>query len=257
MQETLFQAYESVDTRDSYSTLEDFEHVLKATSLDGLGREVRRVTRHLGFEHFLYGVRYAPPEGEACQFILSGYPQSWMERYLAESYVDIDPIVAHAYQHATPLIWHECIFDTPSRKILMEEARACGLNSGVSVPTGCLANEMALVSIANPERNKDALAHTVHAVGTLFVLSSFVHEAIHRLVLAPPAEGAAPQSLTPRELECLRWWAGGRSAPRISEIMKISEDTVHFHMKNIKRKLGVRSKHQAIARAILIGLVMP
>lgn len=257
MQEKLFHANDLVDTRDSYSTLEDFEHVLTASSLDALGREVRRVSRHLGFEHFLYGVRYVPPEGEACQFILSGYPQDWMERYQAQGYAEIDPVVAHAYQHATPLIWRESTFDTPSRKLFMEEARASGVGSGVSVPVGCLASETALVSIANPEFNQDALSHSVHAVGTLYVLSSYMHEAIRRLVFAPLAGASAPQSLTPRELECLRWWTGGKSAPQISVIMRISEDTVHFHMKNTKRKLGVRSKHQAIARAILLGLVSP
>lgn len=257
MQEKLFHAYDLVELRDSYSTLEDFEHILTASSLEMLGREVRRVSRHLGFEHFLYGVRYVPTEGDACQFILSGYPPQWMEHYQAAGYAEIDPVVAHAYRHATPLIWREGTFDTPERKIFMEEARACGIGSGVSVPVGCMVNETALVSIANPEISKDALAHSVHAVGTLYVLSSYLHEAIRRLVFAPPSLVSDPQPLTPRELECLRWWTAGRSAPQIGRIMSISEDGVYFHMKNIKRKLGVRSKHQAIARAILLGIVSP
>lgn len=257
MYEKLFHAHMLLDNRTAYKTLVDFECILAATSLDILGREVRRVSHHLGFEHFLYGVRHVPAEGDACQFILSGYPAQWMERYQAAGYADIDPIVAHTYQHATPLVWQESIFDTPERKIFMEDARASGIGSGFSVPISGFPNEIALASIANPEISKDAQAHSAHLAGTLYVLSSYMHEAIRRLVFAPPQESTEPPRLTLRELECLRWWAGGKMAAQIAEIMKISQSGVHFHFQNLKRKLGVRTKHQAIARAILLGIVNP
>ena len=79
-------------------------------------------------------------------------------------------------------------------------------------------------------------AHSTHLAGTLYVLSSYIHEAIRRFIFAPPQEAVEP--LTPRELECLRWWTGGKMAVQIAEIMKISLSGVHFHLRNIKRKLG-------------------
>jgi DNA-binding CsgD family transcriptional regulator len=257
MQEKVFHVQTLVENRNDYTALSDFERILKATSLDILGREVRRVTRHLGFEHFLYGVRYVPPEGDACQFILSGYPTEWMKRYQAEGYADIDPIIAHAYRNSTPLLWRENTFDNPERQQFMEVARSYGLGSGLSVPIGSLANETALVSIANPEINADALAHSVQLAGTLFVMSSYMHEAVRRLVFATTPESSDPPVLTPREQECMRWWAAGKTAVQISDIMNISLPGVHFHMQNLRRKLGVRNKHQAIARAILQGIVNP
>ncbi|MDP2433846.1 MAG: LuxR family transcriptional regulator [Pseudomonadota bacterium] len=257
MQEKLFRVQSLVEDRNDYTVLSDFERILKAPSLDTLGREVRRVTRHLGFEHFLYGIRHVPPEGETCQFILSGYPTEWMNHYQSEGYADIDPVVAHSYRYAIPLVWREETFDSPERKLFMEDARSYGLGSGLSVPIGTLSNEMALVSIANPEINADARTHSAHVVGTVYVMSAYLHEAVRRLVLAPPAYDLEPPILTPRELECLRRWANGKTAVQIGDLMKISVSGVHFHMQNIRRKLGVRSKHQAIARAILQGLINP
>lgn len=257
MQEKVFHVQAMVENRNDYTDLSDFERILKATSLDTLGREVRRVTRHLGFEHFLYGVRHVPPEGEACQFILSGYPTEWMKRYQAEGYADIDPIIAHAYRYSTPLLWRENTFDSPERRQFMEVARSFGLGSGLSVPIGSLANEMALVSMANPETSKDAFAHSVHLAGTAFVMSSYIHEAVRRLVFASTPDSSGTPCLTPRELECMRWWAAGKTAIQIGDIMKISVAGVHFHMQNLRRKLGVRNKHQAIARAVLQGLINP
>lgn len=257
MQEKVFHALAMVENRNDYTDLSDFERILKATSLDMLGREVRRVTRHLGFEHFLYGIRHVPPEGETCQFILSGYPAAWMSRYQAEKYSEIDPIVAHSYRFAIPLVWRDETFDSPARKEFMEEARSYGLGSGLSIPIGTLSNEMALVSIANPETNAEARAHSAHVVGTLYVMSSYLHEAFRRLVISSSAEDTEPPKLTQRELECMRWWASGKTAVQISDLMNISEAGVHFHMQNLRRKLGVRTKHQAIARAVLQGLINP
>lgn len=257
MHKKLFQAHSLVDVRDNYSLLTDFEQVIRATSLDTLGREVRRVAHQLGFEHFLYGVRYVPPEGDACQFILSGYPTAWMARYQEAGYAEIDPIVAHTYRHSTPLIWQEAMFDTAQRKVFMEESQAHGLGTGLSVPVRGASSEIAGFSLSNPERAQDAIIHSVHLAGTLYVLSSYMHETIRRLVFAPPQDEAEAPLLTPRELECLRWWAGGKMAVQIADIMNISLAGVYFHMQNLKRKLGVRSKHQAIARAILLGMVKP
>jgi DNA-binding CsgD family transcriptional regulator len=55
-------------------------------------------------------------------------------------------------------------------------------------------------------------------------------------------------ALSPRELECLRWAAQGKSAWDTGRILGISRHTVAFHLDNAKTKLGVRSTIQAVAR---------
>jgi two-component system response regulator NreC len=57
-------------------------------------------------------------------------------------------------------------------------------------------------------------------------------------------------SLTPREQEILIWVRDGKSTGEIALILKISQDTVKFHMKNIFQKLNATSRSQAIAIAI-------
>jgi DNA-binding NarL/FixJ family response regulator len=57
-------------------------------------------------------------------------------------------------------------------------------------------------------------------------------------------------SLTHREREILTWVKDGKSTGEIAAILKISLDTVKFHMKNIFQKLGATSRSQAIAIAI-------
>jgi DNA-binding NarL/FixJ family response regulator len=57
-------------------------------------------------------------------------------------------------------------------------------------------------------------------------------------------------TLTPREREILIWVKDGKSTGEMSSILKISQDTVKFHMKNIFQKLNATSRSQAIAIAI-------
>ena len=51
----------------------------------------------------------------------------------------------------------------------------------------------------------------------------------------------------PREIECLKWAAQGKSAWETGRIHGISRHTVAFYLDNAKAKLGVRSTVQAVA----------
>ena len=61
--------------------------------------------------------------------------------------------------------------------------------------------------------------------------------------------------LTKRETEVLNELCKGKSYKSIAETLFVSEDTVHFHIKNIYRKLQVHSKSEAVAKAIKQKLV--
>jgi predicted ATPase/DNA-binding CsgD family transcriptional regulator len=70
---------------------------------------------------------------------------------------------------------------------------------------------------------------------------------------AGPAGGVA--ALTPRELDVLRLVAQGLSNRDIAQRLVISEHTVHRHLANILRKLGVPSRAGATVWAVRAGLV--
>ena len=66
----------------------------------------------------------------------------------------------------------------------------------------------------------------------------------------------APESpLSGRETEVLAELCKGQSYRAIAATLFISEDTVHFHIKNIYRKLSVHSKAAAVAKALKDKLV--
>jgi DNA-binding CsgD family transcriptional regulator len=59
--------------------------------------------------------------------------------------------------------------------------------------------------------------------------------------------------LIPRELECLRCVLQGKSDTDIAKILGISHTTVHFHIEQAKKKLGVKTRTQAAAMIVTLG----
>ncbi len=61
--------------------------------------------------------------------------------------------------------------------------------------------------------------------------------------------------LTAREAEVLGLLARGRSYEQASDALGVSPHTVRSHVKNLYRKLGVRSGRAAVWRALELGLL--
>lgn len=73
-----------------------------------------------------------------------------------------------------------------------------------------------------------------------------------------PALSALPRAtLTRRQLECLAWARDGKSSTDIGAILGISHRTVETHIAEACARLGVRTRVQAIARAIELGVLPP
>ncbi len=62
--------------------------------------------------------------------------------------------------------------------------------------------------------------------------------------------------LTRKEIETLAWVQDGKTSAEIAKIMHVSEGTVKFHVGNVLRKLGAKSRTQAVAIALKEGILV-
>lgn len=89
-------------------------------------------------------------------------------------------------------------------------------------------------------------------------VSRAVADRLIELVGAPdaePAPSASAQNLTPQEHRVLRLLSDGRSNAEIAEAVGVSLSTIRTHLKHLYRKMGLKSRTEAVSRAVRSGLV--
>lgn len=99
----------------------------------------------------------------------------------------------------------------------------------------------------------------VEAVSTALAGGSPIDARIARRVLElfsarMPDEVDAPAP-TPREIQILQRFASGQTQSEVAASLFLSPHTIDSHVRNIYRKLGVRTQAAAVARAIKRGLI--
>jgi DNA-binding CsgD family transcriptional regulator len=70
-----------------------------------------------------------------------------------------------------------------------------------------------------------------------------------------PANDLAVHEITPRQLECLAWVKEGKSASDIGCILGVSGRTVEKHLMKVCSHLRVKTRVQAVVRALELGLI--
>lgn len=60
--------------------------------------------------------------------------------------------------------------------------------------------------------------------------------------------------LSPRETECLEWTAQGKTTWEIAQILRLSDLTVNYYIRNAMKKLAVHTKAHAVSKAAVLGM---
>ena len=209
-----------------------------------------------GFDRLLIAMLPRPTIRLEDAYVRSTYAPEWRNTYDKQGMVHFDPTVAHCATRAAPLIWTPELFKTPAQQSMYEEARSYGLRAGVTLPIHGPNQEAGMMCFVNDSNPTDAFRqHANVALPNLVLLRDLVLDTSQRH-LNTHAQTLLPK-LTPRERECLKWTARGKSTWEISHILNCSEAVVNFHMKNIRTKFGVNSRRAAAVIAAQLGLIDP
>jgi len=81
--------------------------------------------------------------------------------------------------------------------------------------------------------------------------------AVVRMRLLQLQLGCETPRLTSQELAVLELLCRYDHVPQVAAALFVQPDTVRKHLRHIYKKLGVRSLHRAIVRAVELGLIEP
>lgn len=225
--------------------------VQAATTLEDFQTATEKARALYRVRHVVY--HWVNAEGE--RFGAGTYPGAWVDRYLAQDYLRMDPVIFGCFQRFTPANWKDLDWSSKPARAMLNDARDHGLgNQGYSIPVRGPNGQFALFTL-NHEAEDDAWARFIAANGRdLMILA---HEFNRKALEYELGEAAQTvPSLSPRELAAMRALALGKSRAQAAAELSISEHTLRVYIESARHKLGALNTTHAVARALSSGLII-
>jgi LuxR family transcriptional regulator, quorum-sensing system regulator CviR len=216
---------------------------------------IKKFNGLLFFDHFIIGlmnIRHMTFNDMVAACLNVGYPAGYFKTYLNSQYPLIDPLCQRFFktseiQNSVEL---KDLYDAIPGHPVLKLREEFGINNiffnGIYDSDLHFFTILSLAGwgIKNDQRTKCIITY----------LSPFLSVAIRRLIPFP--KKADIPSLTPSELEVLKWLKQGKSSWDISTIMNRSERVINFHINNILKKLNATNRTHAVAIALDNNLIV-
>lgn len=225
-------------------------HIRKAETAEAICQVLVEFAARLGFDRIIV-CSLSPLARQGLIDEIFFVHGDWAEGLSAserEAYLLHCPVTQHILEFDEPFFWSKTASADLERMTyrIVRHPGDLGLVNGVQVPVFGHTGLEGAVSFAGELRDMSSdFRLALQAVCNLAF-----HE-LRRRRTACTDSGLA--SLTQREREILRWAAAGRRQAEIATILAISERTVENHLRSARRRLGVTSTAQAVARALTLG----
>ena len=232
-----------------------YEPLLAAGNAQELSTELLKAAGNLDFAYFSGIVILDLPDGTKRKIGFENIPPTYRDSYLDERLTGIDPVMAHCKRSSLPITWGQDIYVQVQQGHIHEHMRANGFNAGVCTASHLPNGVHFLFGLDRPDKLPEAPGELQQVVAEVQLLSVHAQEAALRLTRTASNDPEAAPDLTARELEVLKWAMAGKTAWETGAILKISQRTATVHITNAMRKLGAVKKHQAVIRALQLGLI--
>jgi DNA-binding CsgD family transcriptional regulator len=222
-----------------------------AATLEDMNRAIFALRDDYQIDHMVY--HWVDSAGE--QYGCGTYSDAWVEHYLANNYLRIDPVIAGCYQRFHPVDWKRLDWTSKAARGFLREAIEFGVgNQGFSVPIRGPNGQFALFTINDTCDDAEWEAFTEANKRDLILIGHYFND--KALSFEPDRAPASAQSLSPREIDAMTLLAVGYSRAQVAETLSISEHTLRVYVESARFKLGALNTVHAVARALSRGLIV-
>jgi LuxR family quorum sensing-dependent transcriptional regulator len=228
------------------------ERVESCADMEALAAYFADAIAPFGYTNSVISAVLPTDNGPVPHLYFTNTPESWRRDYMAANMASVDSIYSESRRRISPFTWSELRAEVPlppeelSLRAMVEE---WGLKDGFVVPIHGPGGYLGICSLVSTRELPPPAAEDR---AWLHLVSFLAHERCRVLEGLNPRR-QLPDPLSVRERDCLRWVGAGKSDWEIGQILGISPTTVKFHVDRARRKLGVRSRAQAVAQLVFWG----
>lgn len=233
----------------------DYLSVFGVKTRDELQAQLVHFTRHLGFEFVSAMVVIDHFLGESKFITVDNTPAAYRATFLDRNNGKRDPVSQHCKTSSVPIIWDQSTYIRANRGELWEHQARYGYRFGISLALHLPEGRHFLLGIDRDQALPSCAAEITRMTAALQLFAVYAQEAAMRVLLPKAQQEKDLRSLTPRELECLRWTMEGKTAWELGRILGIAEQTAVRHVFNASKKLDCVNKHQAVLKALRLKLI--
>lgn len=165
-----------------------------------------------------------------------------------------DPVMQHCKRQSVPIVWDQQTYVHNDAAELWETQARFGYRTGVALALHLPEGRHFVLGMERSAALPSNTGELTRLVADLQLFAVHAMDSAIR-VLLPAEQHFERPHLTPRELEALRWTMDGKTAWEVGVILSISERTAVLHLSNAMHKLTCNNKHQAVLKAIRLGLI--
>lgn len=231
-----------------------FTSVLEVGSRDDLLREMVRFSQNLGFNTVSAMAVKDFGVGRSEFVSLDNAPAGFATVAQNVDSIRRDPVMQHCRRNTVPIIWDQDTYTSQGLGEIWEEQARFGYHTGIAMALHLPEGQHFAFGAERDQPLPSDGGQLSRLVADLQLFAVHAQDAAMRL-LSPVAPHVDRPVLTRRELEALRWTMEGKTAWEVGAILGITERTAVLHVNNAMHKLGCSSKHQAVLRALRMGLI--
>jgi DNA-binding CsgD family transcriptional regulator len=231
----------------------EFIERCSAQSAAAAAGDFMATVRRFGFSASVCGAWAGIGRNRRHRFFFHDWPQDWIEFYETNGYAEHDLLPIEARRRVGPYWYHDIIRQqklTEKQNELYEAGVAYGWRDVFAVPIHGPGSMQGLITMAS----REALPLGAADCAVLEVMARTVWEHCRTSEGFGMFDHKRVQ-LSPREIECLQWAAAGKSDTDIAVLVGIKPATAHFHIEQAKKRLGVKTRVEAVAVGVLHGMI--
>ena len=216
-----------------------------------------------GFDAFTVKTGTTDNADQECNLFICDYGLELPRSYVRDGWLQMDPVVAEIARTSKPLDYVELLRQAQKNTSVVWQLGVLRLRSvhrAWLVPLSIIGHMRGMTvymqgkSSGNQERFQSTGAE-IHLLCVEF-MEEFARLSDNKTRIDEWYAGEFDKSsITTREADCLHWAARGKTNWEIGEILKISENTVRYHLKNVFTKLQANTRSSAVNRALSVGII--
>jgi DNA-binding CsgD family transcriptional regulator len=231
-----------------YDIVDELDNVPTSSGVKNL---LTCVTERYGLRTAAYFAINIPDIATEDPYLAVTYSNDWVEHYKQENFVRIDPVLVEGFSSILPIDWRKFDIKAPKLRNFFGQASEFGLGrQGLTFPIRGRHGERALFTITSDASDVEWDKTLKAFMRDFQVLAYHIHNAILRTESVKEEE----IHLSPREIECLKWVARGKTVSETATILSLSDRTVRFYLDIARNKLNATNVTHAVAKALNMSI---